>query len=164
MVNPKAQHASTSSAPQTGTTIVRAPLSLCTELSSLASVTHTQPGHAVAQVAVQFDGGVVLGADTRVTTGTYISNRTSDKITPLSDNAYLCRSGSAADTQAVSDIVRHFVHQHSMEIGGPPDVRTVATLAMQARTAQLLFFFVLHKVRSTIQTKAPTADKAYQQR
>ena len=93
-------------------------------------------------VACCFDGGVVLGADTRVTTGapgtgarlraacppatphlggrtvaaltrqfarrraragTYISNRTSDKITPLADNVFLCRSGSAADTQAVSD-------------------------------------------------------------
>jgi 20S proteasome alpha/beta subunit len=35
--------------------------------------------------------------------GTYVSNRTSDKITPLADNVFLCRSGSAADTQAVSD-------------------------------------------------------------
>ncbi len=32
-----------------------------------------------------------------------MSNRTSDKITPLADNVFLCRSGSAADTQAVSD-------------------------------------------------------------
>jgi hypothetical protein len=36
--------------------------------------------------------------------GTYISNRTSDKIAALADHVYLCRSGSAADTQAVSDI------------------------------------------------------------
>jgi 20S proteasome subunit beta 1 len=55
-------------------------------------------------VAVAYDGGVVLGADTRVTTGTYISNRTSDKIAELADHVFLCRSGSAADTQAVSDI------------------------------------------------------------
>ena len=55
-------------------------------------------------VAAAYAGGVVLGADTRVTTGTYISNRTSDKITPLADNVFLCRSGSAADTQLVSDI------------------------------------------------------------
>lgn len=54
-------------------------------------------------LAVQFDGGVVLGADSRVSTGTYISNRASDKITPLADAVYLLRSGSAADTQAVSD-------------------------------------------------------------
>jgi 20S proteasome subunit beta 1 len=54
-------------------------------------------------VAVQYDGGVVVGADSRVSTGTYVSNRASDKITPLADFIYLLRSGSAADTQAVSD-------------------------------------------------------------
>jgi 20S proteasome subunit beta 1 len=54
-------------------------------------------------VACLYDGGVVIGADSRVSTGTYVSNRASDKITPLWDNVYLLRSGSAADTQVVSD-------------------------------------------------------------
>ena len=54
-------------------------------------------------LAVVYDGGVVLGADSRVSTGTYISNRASDKIASLTDNVYLLRSGSAADTQIVSD-------------------------------------------------------------
>ena len=54
-------------------------------------------------VAVAFDGGVVIGADSRVSTGTYVSNRAADKLHPLSDNAWLLRSGSAADTQAVGD-------------------------------------------------------------
>jgi 20S proteasome subunit beta 1 len=57
-------------------------------------------------VAVQFNGGVVIGADSRVSTGNYISNRASDKITPLAETIYLLRSGSAADTQAVSDYGR----------------------------------------------------------
>lgn len=51
--------------------------------------------------------GVILGADSRTTTGSYIANRVSDKITPISDKVYCCRSGSAADTQAISDIVRY---------------------------------------------------------
>ena len=54
-------------------------------------------------MAIAFDGGVVVGADSRVSTGNYISNRASDKITPLTDNVYLLRSGSAADTQVVAD-------------------------------------------------------------
>ncbi len=54
-------------------------------------------------VAVSFDGGVVLGADSRVSTGNYVSNRASDKITCLADNVYMLRSGSAADTQAIAD-------------------------------------------------------------
>ena len=67
-------------------------------------------------VAVEYPGGVVLGADSRVSTGTYVSNRASDKITPLSESIYLCRSGSAADTQAVSDYVRFFSDQLEMEM------------------------------------------------
>lgn len=54
-------------------------------------------------VACAYDGGVVLGADGRVSTGNYISNRASNKIMPLSERCYLLRSGSAADTQAVGD-------------------------------------------------------------
>lgn len=54
-------------------------------------------------VAIEYEGGVVLGADSRVSTGTYISNRASDKITCLADAVYLLRSGSAADTQLVAD-------------------------------------------------------------
>mmetsp|Transcript_4793 Transcript_4793/g.16509 ORF Transcript_4793/g.16509 Transcript_4793/m.16509 type:complete len:227 (-) Transcript_4793:66-746(-) len=82
-------------------------------------------------LAVTYDGGVVLAADTRVTTGTYVSNRASDKISPLTDNAYLARSGSAADTQAVTDYVRHMLNQMEMEQGKEPKVRTVAQVAMQ---------------------------------
>jgi hypothetical protein len=38
-----------------------------------------------------------------VSTGNYVSNRASDKITELCGNVYLLRSGSASDTQAVAD-------------------------------------------------------------
>ena len=54
-------------------------------------------------VACVFNGGVALGADGRVSTGQYISNRASNKIAPLSDSTFLLRSGSAADTQIISD-------------------------------------------------------------
>ncbi|CAL8465244.1 g4779 [Coccomyxa elongata] len=82
-------------------------------------------------VAVSFDGGVVLGADSRVSTGNYVSNRASDKITALSDNTYMLRSGSAADTQAIADYVRHYVHMHTMELGRDPKVKSVAKLVAQ---------------------------------
>ena len=58
-------------------------------------------------VACTFDGGVVLGADGRVSTGRYISNRASNKIANLTDNTFLLRSGSAADCQAISDYGAH---------------------------------------------------------
>ena len=51
-------------------------------------------------MAVAFEGGVVVGADSRTTTGSYIANRVTDKLTYLHERIYCCRSGSAADTQA----------------------------------------------------------------
>ena len=74
-------------------------------------------------IGVTYDGGVVLGADSRTSTGIfylqtifvtsynfflsslsisymdvfagmYVANRASDKITQLTDNVYICRSGS----------------------------------------------------------------------
>lgn len=79
-------------------------------------------------IAVRFQGGVVLGADSRTSMGTYIANRVSDKLTPLHDRLYCCRSGSAADTQALSDYVRYYLSSHSVELGRLPKVGTAANL------------------------------------
>lgn len=82
-------------------------------------------------VAVTYNGGVVIGADSRVSTGAYVSNRASDKITELTDFVWLLRSGSAADCQVVADYVRWFSEQHALELQSTPGVRTVANLVMQ---------------------------------
>jgi len=79
-------------------------------------------------MAVEYEGGVILGADSRTTTGVYVANRASDKITQLTDNVYLCRSGSAADSQVVSDYVRYFLDQHTIQLGRPSTVKTAANL------------------------------------
>ena len=82
-------------------------------------------------MAVQFEGGVIVGADSRTTTGSYIvrlqkscltlspltlcqqnkANRVTDKLTYVHDRIYCCRSGSAADTQAVADVVHMALQQ-----------------------------------------------------
>jgi 20S proteasome subunit beta 1 len=79
-------------------------------------------------MAVAFAGGVVLGADSRTSTGSYVANRVSDKLTPVHELVYCCRSGSAADTQAISDIVRSQLASHAMELGRLPSVKTAAML------------------------------------
>lgn len=79
-------------------------------------------------MAVAYDGGVVVGADSRVSTGVYISNRASDKVTAVDERIYVCRSGSAADTQAISDYVTYFLDQHRMDYGKAPKVETAANL------------------------------------
>jgi hypothetical protein len=45
--------------------------------------------------------------------GIYVANRVSDKLTAVHDYIYCCRSGSAADTQAVSDYVRRYLAEHA---------------------------------------------------
>jgi len=62
-------------------------------------------------MAIPFAGGVVMGADSRVSTGTYVANRISDKIAQISDHIFVCRSGSAADTQALTDYVKYYLNQ-----------------------------------------------------
>jgi len=79
-------------------------------------------------MAVTFAGGVVMGADSRTSTGSYVANRVSDKISPVHDKIFCCRSGSAADTQAISDIVKYYLDMHSIELGEPPLVKTAASL------------------------------------
>uniref|UniRef100_A0A2S2QAD1 proteasome endopeptidase complex n=1 Tax=Sipha flava TaxID=143950 RepID=A0A2S2QAD1_9HEMI len=79
-------------------------------------------------VAATYDGGVIVGADSRTTTGSYIANRVTDKLTKVCDNIFCCRSGSAADTQAITDIVSYYMDLSSIQMGEPPLVRAAATI------------------------------------
>ncbi|CAM9316131.1 unnamed protein product, partial [Discosporangium mesarthrocarpum] len=101
------------------------------DLDTQQSYPKLRPGEVssgTTVMAVAYDGGVIMGADSRTSMGTYVSNRVADKITYLHDFIYCCRSGSAADTQAVSDYVRHFLSSHSMEVGRLPTVKTASNL------------------------------------
>ncbi|THH33584.1 hypothetical protein EUX98_g533 [Antrodiella citrinella] len=79
-------------------------------------------------MAVQFKDGVIVGADSRTTTGSYIANRVTDKITHIHDRIYCCRSGSAADTQAIADMVHYNLQMYTQTSGGPPSVHTAASI------------------------------------
>jgi len=78
--------------------------------------------------AVAFKGGVVIGADSRTTMGSYIANRVTDKLTQLHDRIYCCRSGSAADTQAVADITRYQLQLYTQVHGHDPPVAVAANM------------------------------------
>ncbi|TCD66936.1 Proteasome subunit beta type-1 [Steccherinum ochraceum] len=82
-------------------------------------------------MAVQFKDGVIVGADSRTTTGSYIANRVTDKLTHIHDRIYCCRSGSAADTQAIADMVHYNLQMYTQTSGGPPTVHTAASIFNQ---------------------------------
>merc|ERR1719158_1901424 len=79
-------------------------------------------------MGVVFAGGIVLGADTRTSGGAYIANRASRKISQCADKIWVCRSGSAADTQALTMMVRNYLNQHALELNDDPAVETAANL------------------------------------
>lgn len=81
-------------------------------------------------MAVRFKDGVILGADSRTTTGTYIANRVSDKLTQIHDTIYCCRSGLAADTQAVADIVKYHLQMYASQlpVGERPTTQVAASV------------------------------------
>merc|ERR1711939_136764 len=79
-------------------------------------------------MAINFKDGVILGADSRTTTGAYIANRVTDKLTQVHDTIWCCRSGSAADTQAVADIVSYHLGMYGIMNNEPPTTQTAAAL------------------------------------
>ncbi|EGE00812.1 proteasome subunit beta [Trichophyton tonsurans CBS 112818] len=80
------------------------------------------------KMAINFKDGVILGADSRTTTGAYIANRVTDKLTQVHDTIWCCRSGSAADTQAVADIVKYHLGMYGVVYGRQPTTQTAAAL------------------------------------
>ncbi|KAJ1668442.1 Proteasome subunit beta type-1 [Coemansia sp. RSA 1813] len=97
-------------------------------------MTQLKPGEVslgTTIMAVQFNGGVVIGADSRTTTGSYIANRVTDKLTKVHDRIYCCRSGSAADTQAVADVVAYHLELYTAQHGEEPTVKVAASLFQQ---------------------------------
>ncbi|CDI98453.1 proteasome subunit beta type 6 [Echinococcus multilocularis] len=78
-------------------------------------------------VACEYNGGVVIGADSRTSSGTYVANRITDKLTPLTKYIFCCRSGSAADTQAITDVAKYQLEFHSIQMGREPTVAEAAT-------------------------------------
>merc|ERR1719343_1344428 len=79
-------------------------------------------------MALTFNGGVVMAADTRTSTGDYVANRASRKISKVHDKIFVCRCGSAADTQALTGFVINYLNQHAIELGKLPTVNTAANL------------------------------------
>uniref|UniRef100_A0A7E4ZWE6 proteasome endopeptidase complex n=1 Tax=Panagrellus redivivus TaxID=6233 RepID=A0A7E4ZWE6_PANRE len=70
-------------------------------------------------IACEYDGGVVVGTDSRTSSGAFVASRVTDKITPITDFLSVCRSGSAADTQCVADIVKYYLEYYSISEGDP---------------------------------------------
>ncbi|KAL4629586.1 proteasome subunit beta type-6-B like protein [Arapaima gigas] len=80
-------------------------------------------------IAVRYDGGVVIGSDSRASMGgVYVSSRIINKVVQVHDKIFCCMSGSLADAQAVTNAVIHRLNFHSMQMGEPPLVQSAASI------------------------------------
>ena len=79
-------------------------------------------------MAITFKDGVILGAASRTTTGAYRAKRVPDKLTEVHEPISGCRSGSAADTQAVADIVSYHLGLYGVMHEEGPTTQTAAAL------------------------------------
>lgn len=79
-------------------------------------------------MAVCYNGGVIMGADTRTSTGSYVASRVTNKINPISEKIYVARCGSAADSQAIIDIVKYNIAIHNIELNTLPMVSAAANV------------------------------------
>ncbi|KAH8306646.1 hypothetical protein KR044_002645, partial [Drosophila immigrans] len=79
-------------------------------------------------MAVEYDGGVVIAADSRTTSGTDVVNRMTDKLSRVSDTIYCCRSGSASQSQQLTQLVSDKVYALTFEMGGIVPIQMAASI------------------------------------
>ncbi|KAG0468285.1 hypothetical protein HPP92_017613 [Vanilla planifolia] len=79
-------------------------------------------------VGLIFEDGVILGADTRATEGPIVADKNCEKIHYMAPNIYCCGAGTAADTEAVTDMVSSQLQLHRYATGRESRVITALTL------------------------------------
>ncbi|KAM9386183.1 proteasome 20S subunit beta 12 [Pholidichthys leucotaenia] len=80
-------------------------------------------------LAAVFDGGVVIGSDSRASVGEeYVSAKTINKVIQVHDRIFCCMAGSLADAQAVIKAAKSHLSFHSVQMESPPQVIAAASV------------------------------------
>jgi len=91
-------------------------------------------------VGVVFDGGIVLGADTRATEGSTVCDKNCEKIHYIAPNIYCCGAGTAADTENVTAMVSRQLEL----LRGATDSKESRVIASMTRLKRHLFKYQGH--------------------
>ncbi|KAJ2234928.1 proteasome core particle subunit beta 2 [Coemansia sp. RSA 1722] len=91
--------------------------------------TATKTGTTI--VGLIYKDGVVLGADTRATSGPIVADKNCEKIHYLAPNMYCCGAGTAADTEFTTNMVSSQIALHSLNTGREARVVTAMTMLKQ---------------------------------
>eukprot|EP00796_Vickermania_ingenoplastis_P005395 gene5395-3884_t len=79
-------------------------------------------------VGVVYRDGVVLGADTRATEGNIVADKRCRKIHYMAPNIMCCGAGTAADTEAVTNMISSQLTLHRLESGKASRVLQALTM------------------------------------
>jgi 20S proteasome subunit beta 2 len=79
-------------------------------------------------VGMTFQGGVVLGADTRATSGTEVAEKNCEKLHYIAPNIRCAGAGTAADTEKTTELVSSQLELLRMETHGASRVVTALTI------------------------------------
>jgi len=79
-------------------------------------------------VGMVYKDGVVLGADTRATSGSEVAEKNCEKIHYLAPNMYCCGAGTAADTEMITQLISSQLEMLRMNTHSPSRIVTACTL------------------------------------
>ncbi|CAI2025438.1 hypothetical protein SEUBUCD646_0H02000 [Saccharomyces eubayanus] len=99
--------------------------------SFLAGNSHTQPkatSTGTTIVGVKYKNGVVIAADTRSTQGPIVADKNCAKLHRISPKIWCAGAGTAADTEAVTQLIGSNIELHSLYTSREP--RVVSALQM----------------------------------
>jgi len=82
-------------------------------------------------VGLVFEGGVILGADTRATEDTIVADKNCSKIHYIAPNIYCCGAGTAADTEMTTQMISSSLQLHRYNTGRPTRVCTANRMLKQ---------------------------------
>jgi len=79
-------------------------------------------------VGCLFEGGVVLGADTRATAGNIVADKKSEKIHRIAKRIYCCGAGTAADTEFTTKQIESQMELLRLNVGN--EIPVIAALRL----------------------------------
>ncbi|VBB88066.1 20S proteasome subunit beta 2, putative [Yarrowia lipolytica] len=82
-------------------------------------------------VGCKFDGGVVIAADTRATSGDIVADKNCEKLHRIAPHIWCAGAGTAADTEMVTQLTASNIELHSLSAGRQPRVVTCLTMLKQ---------------------------------
>ncbi|KAM3523202.1 hypothetical protein MY4038_008279 [Beauveria bassiana] len=78
-----------------------------------------------------YDGGVVIAADTRATSGPIVADKNCEKLHYITPQIWCAGAGTAADTEFTTALISSQLELHSLSTGRKPRVVTCMTMLKQ---------------------------------